>query len=112
VYVNSGDNPTLREASRMTTVNLERLAIMFGGFTADQIYHETWYFNLFTNMWQQLTLSVTAGVSNSAIPPGLIGHSLISSEFGIVLYGGQSWTKADLDITDADYEAKSIYESE
>lgn len=112
VYVNSDDNPTLREGSRMVTVNLERLAIMFGGFYADEIYHETWYFNLFTNMWQQLFLTVDPTITNSAIPPGLKGHSLVSSEYGIVLYGGQSWSKADLDITDADYEARSIYESE
>jgi hypothetical protein len=109
VYVNSVSNPSSREDSKMVTVNLERLALMFGGFYASKIYYETWYFNLFTNMWQQLQLYTDPSVTNSVIPPGLRGHSLVSSDYGIVLYGGQTWIEGNLTFSDANYEAKSTY---
>ena len=109
VYVNSEDNPSDREDSKMVTVNLERLAIMYGGFYADKIFSETWYFNLFANMWQRQLSKTDSTISNSAIPPGLKGHTLVTSEYGVVLYGGQSWKEANLDVTDANYEQKSIY---
>jgi len=109
VYVNSFENPSEREESKMVTVSLERLALMFGGFYSNEIYDETWYYNLFTNMWQKMDVSIDPSTSNSAIPPGLKGHSLVSSEFGIVLYGGETWFEADFDVTDANYEERSTY---
>lgn len=97
VYVNSQVNPTAREGNRMITVNLERLAVMFGGFHADTIYDEAWYYNLFTNMWQKLEAEVDSTITNSAVPPALTGHSLVSSDYGIILYGGKSWTSTNMD---------------
>ena len=111
VAVNSDDNPSIREDSRMITVNLERLAIMYGGFYADQIYSEMWYFNLFSNMWQKVNQQVDDTVSNSRLPMGLQGHSFVYSDSGIVLYGGQYWNEADLTLTDANFERRSEYET-
>mmetsp|Transcript_25368 Transcript_25368/g.22497 ORF Transcript_25368/g.22497 Transcript_25368/m.22497 type:complete len:282 (-) Transcript_25368:572-1417(-) len=97
VYVNSVDNPSGREGNIMITVNLERLVLMYGGFKGDTIFDEAWYFNLFTNMWQKLEATIDSSISNAAIPPGLVGHSFISSEHGLVIYGGQTWYSTDLD---------------
>ena len=58
VYVNSAVNPSIWEESVMVTVNIERLAIVFGGFYADEVMSEMWYYNLFNNMWQQLDYTI------------------------------------------------------
>lgn len=83
----------------MVTVNLERLAVMYGGFYGDTLYKEAWYYNLFTNMWQKLESLLDPLVANSAIPPGLSGHSMVSSDFGIILYGGRNWYSTNLSET-------------
>ena len=109
VYVNSAFNPSIREESVMVTVNIERLAIMYGGFYADNAMSEMWYFNLFNNMWQQLSYTVDSSISNSVNPPGLRGHTIVNSSIGLIMYGGETWRKADLTVTDKDYERKSVY---
>ena len=109
VYVNSVDNPSIREQSVMVTVNLERLAIMYGGFYADEVLNEMWYFNLFNNMWQRLNYKVDKANANSVVPPGLKGHTIVTSSTGLIMYGGETWLKSNLTITDKDYERKSVY---
>lgn len=111
VAVNSDSNPSIREDSVMITVSLERLAIMYGGFYAENVYSEMWYFNLFSNMWQKLNQVVDTTESNSKLPPGLQGHTFVYSDIGLILYGGQTWLEADIDITDTDFERKSVYEA-
>eukprot|EP00344_Euplotes_crassus_P003031 CAMPEP_0197011250 /NCGR_PEP_ID=MMETSP1380-20130617/57735_1 /TAXON_ID=5936 /ORGANISM="Euplotes crassus, Strain CT5" /LENGTH=79 /DNA_ID=CAMNT_0042433795 /DNA_START=140 /DNA_END=376 /DNA_ORIENTATION=+ len=69
---------------------------MFGGFQSDTIYDEAWYYNLFTNMWQKLEPEVDSSVSNSANPPPLTGHSLVSSDYGVILYGGRTWYSTNM----------------
>jgi len=72
----------------MLTAWVDRLAIMFGGTDNDKVFNDMWYYNVFTNMWQQISLKTEAPF---VIPPPLKEFSMVMSRSGILLYGGQTW---------------------
>jgi len=37
---------------------LDRLTMMFGGMNSDEVFNDMWYYNVFTNMWQELKMKV------------------------------------------------------
>ncbi len=85
----------------MVTARLDRLAILYGGHLSDTIFKDMWYYNLYTNMWQEVTYEVTG---KFAQPPPLKDFTYVNSKEGMVLYGGLSWTNTDMTQVDADLE--------
>jgi hypothetical protein len=113
VYVNSDRNPSVREDAKMITVKIDRLAVMYGGFYGDELYNEMWYYNLFTNMWQEnFNYILYDNITNSVIPPALKGHTFVASDSGLILYGGVNWHTADLITADSENERKSLFLSD
>ena len=68
-----------------------------------------WYYNLFTNMWQEFVLDTSGSFVQ---PPRLKDHVFVASELGLIIYGGVSWTPTNMTFIDAEIQRRLNYVSE
>lgn len=109
VFVNSLVNPTERQNAQMVTAKIDRLAIMFGGHYSDNSMNDMWYYNIYTNIWQEFKYQTDG---DFVIPPKLKDFSFVSAKIGLVIYGGVTWTPTDLTKVDEDQARRSKFEND
>jgi len=66
---------------------------MFGGFNSDTLYDDLWQYNIYSNMWSEISVSDNK-------PNGVKGHHIVKFSEGFALYGGATWYITNLTSSD------------
>jgi hypothetical protein len=82
---------------------------MYGGHYSDTIFKDMWYFNLYTNMWQEFKLDLSGSFVE---PPPLKDFVFANTKLGLIIHGGQTWTTTNKDVIDANVLRKGKFDVE
>ena len=68
--------------------------LLYGGFASDTLYHDLWQYNIYSNMWDEITIS-------NDHPLGYKGHQVLLYSEGFIMYGGATWEQTNFTVIDS-----------